>query len=32
LHPDDRATYLLADICRATLNVEIEITILGAQG
>jgi hypothetical protein len=31
LHPDDRATYLLADICRASLNVEIEITILGAR-
>ena len=30
LGPGDEVTYLHADICRATLNIEIEATILGA--
>lgn len=29
--PDDRVTYLQADICRRDLNVEIEATIIGAS-
>jgi chorismate lyase/3-hydroxybenzoate synthase len=31
LHPGDRVSYLRADICRAELNVEIEITVRGTQ-
>ncbi|HEY1847907.1 MAG TPA: hypothetical protein VGG37_01815 [Opitutaceae bacterium] len=31
LAPGDRVTYLRADICRADLNVEIEVTVRGAE-
>ena len=30
LRPGDTVSYLRADICRAALNVEIEVTVLGA--
>ncbi len=31
MRPDDRITYLHADICRVDLNVEIEASIIGAS-
>jgi chorismate lyase / 3-hydroxybenzoate synthase len=31
LRPGDRVTYLGADICRAALNVEIEVSVRGAE-
>jgi len=31
LAPGDRASYLCADICRSELNVEIEVTVRGAE-
>ncbi|HXQ81999.1 MAG TPA: hypothetical protein VN775_11835 [Opitutaceae bacterium] len=31
LAPGDRASYLCADICRSELNVEIEVTVRGAD-
>jgi hypothetical protein len=31
LAPGDRVSYLGADICRAALNVEIEVAVRGAD-
>jgi chorismate lyase / 3-hydroxybenzoate synthase len=31
LRPDDHVHYLLSDICRAELNVEIEVSVLGLR-